>query len=123
MRSRYAAFALGEAEYLWKTLHADHPDRGQDRDKALRSLRTAKDRLKYMGLSILDSRRMGMRGEVLFCAKIFERGQDHSFVERSEFEHDGEGWRYLAGVLVPLADLGREPEGLGIDEFLGLAGA
>src|SRR5262249_36591338 len=123
MRSRYSAFALGEAEYLWKTLHADHPDRAEPRDKALRSLRGAKDRLRYMGLSILDSRRKGMSGEVLFCAKVFERGQDRSFVEKSDFEHDGEGWRYLVGVLLPLAELGREPEGLGIDEFLGIAGA
>jgi SEC-C motif-containing protein len=133
MRSRYSAFAVGEAEYLWKTLHADHPDRGGHdgghpqtpgpHDKALRSLRSAKDRLKYMGLAILDSRRKGMSGEVLFCATIFERGQDRSFVEKSDFEHDGEGWRYLSGVLVPLADLGRPPEGLGIDEFLALADA
>jgi SEC-C motif-containing protein len=121
MRSRYAAFALGEAEYLWKTLHADHPDRAEPKERALRSLRGAKDRLKYMGLTILDSRRKGMSGEVLFCARIFERGQDRSFVELSEFAHDGIGWRYLAGSLVPLAQLGRAIEGLGIDEFATLS--
>jgi SEC-C motif-containing protein len=117
MRSRYAAFALGEAEYLWRTLHEDHPDRAGAREAALRSLRGAKDRLRYMSLSILDSRRGGGEGQVLFCAGVFERGQDRSFVELSDFLHDGTGWRYLSGVTVPLGALGRSPEGLTIAEF------
>jgi SEC-C motif-containing protein len=120
MRSRYAAFALGKAEYLWRTLHADHPDRARDRDEVLRSLRGAKDRLRYMSLSILDSRSKDDLGEgqVLFAAGVFERGQDRSFVELSDFRHDGEGWRYLSGVTVPLRELGRSPEGLTIAAFL-----
>jgi len=32
MRSRYAAFALGEAEYLVRTLAEGHPDQGLPRD-------------------------------------------------------------------------------------------
>jgi SEC-C motif-containing protein len=122
MRSRYAAFALGEAEYLWRTLHADHPDRGEPRDEVLRSLRGARDRLRYTGLAILDERRQGREAEVLFCARITERGEDRSFVELSEFAHEGAGWRYRSGVLVPLGELGRAPEGMGIDAFLAIAG-
>jgi SEC-C motif-containing protein len=123
MRSRYAAFALGDAPYLWRTLHEDHEDRGQPREAVMRSLREAKDRTRYTSLAILDSRRKGGAGEVLFCAGISERGQDRSFVELSDFAHDGEGWRYVSGVLVPLADLGRSPEGLDIETFLAIAGA
>lgn len=29
MRSRFTAFALGEVAYLWRTLHAAHPDRAR----------------------------------------------------------------------------------------------
>jgi len=122
MRSRYAAFALCEAEYLWRTLHADHPDRGEPREAALRSLRAAKDKLSYKGLSILDERRRGREAEVLFCARIAERAEDRSFVELSDFAHDGVGWRYLSGVLLSLGELGRAPEGLTIDAFLAIAG-
>jgi SEC-C motif-containing protein len=43
-------------------------------------------------------------------------------VELSDFAHDGTGWRYLSGILVPLAELGRAPEGLTIDAFLAIAG-
>jgi SEC-C motif domain protein len=125
MRSRYAAFALGEAEHLWRTLHADHPDRGEPREAMLRSLKGAKDRLRYTGLAILDERRRGREAEVLFYARIADRregGEDRSFVELSDFAHDGVGWRYLSGVMVPLEELGRAPEGLGIDAFLAIAG-
>ena len=31
MRSRYAAFALGDAAYLWRTLHAEHEDAFKDK--------------------------------------------------------------------------------------------
>ena len=121
MRSRYAAFALGEAEYLVRTLHDDHPDRGLPRADLLRSLRGAKDRLRYPSLAILDERRSGRTAEVLFAAGIVEGGRDASFVELSDFERGAMGWRYLSGILVPLGELGRPPEGLTIDAFLALA--
>jgi SEC-C motif-containing protein len=121
MRSRYAAFALGEAEYLVRTLAEGHPDQALDRADLLRSLRGARHRLRYPSLAILDERRSGRTAEVLFAAGVFEGGRDLSFVELSDFERDGEAWRYLSGILVPLAELGRAPEGLGIDAFLRLA--
>lgn len=105
MRSRYAAFALGEAEYLWRTLHEAHEDRARPKDELLRELRTGEGRLRYMGLSILDASEpageKGARGRVLFFARLFEKGKDLSFVELSEFEHDGAGWRYLEGRTAP----------------------
>jgi SEC-C motif-containing protein len=123
MRSRYAAFALGDAPYLWRTLHEDHEDRARPREAVLRSLREAKDRMRYTSLAILDSRTRGGAGEVLFWAGVSERGEDRSFVELSDFSRDREGWRYVSGVLVTLDALGRSPEGLDIDGFLALAGA
>lgn len=124
MRSRYAAFALGEAEYLVRTLDEAHPDRALPREGLLRSLRGAKDRQRYPRLTILDERRSGRTGEVLFHAVVEEIRPkvDVSFLELSDFAHDGAGWRYVSGILVPLAELGRAPEGLTIDAFLALAG-
>jgi SEC-C motif-containing protein len=121
MRSRYAAFALGEAEYLVRTLHEDHPDRRLPRADLVRSLRAARDRLRYPSLAILDSRQGGGTGEVLFCAGLVEAGRDQSFVELSDFAHDGTGWRYLSGILVPVSELGHAPAEMSIDEFLALA--
>jgi SEC-C motif domain protein len=126
MRSRYAAFALGEAEYLVRTLHEEHRDRGLPRADLLRSLRGARDRLRYPSLAILDHRCAGGAGEVLFAAGVVERGRDCSFVELSDFEHDGTGWRYRSGILLPRAEIRCAPaelERLTIDAFLALAGA
>ena len=122
MRSRYAAFAMGEADYLLHTLHEDHADRRLPRADLLRSLRGARERLKYPSLAVLDSRSGGGSGEVLFCAGLYEGGRDQSFVELSDFAHDGVGWRYVSGILVPVSELGRAPDGLTIDAFLAIAG-
>jgi SEC-C motif-containing protein len=93
MRSRFAAFAVGDAEYLWRTLHAEHEDRAHAKAEALVSLKSAARALKYMRLTILDAK----DEQVLFLAAVFEKGSDRSFVELSTFAHDGTGWRYLAG--------------------------
>jgi SEC-C motif-containing protein len=93
MRSRFAAFALGDMEYLWRTLHPDHAERALPKEEALRSLKAAARALKYMRLTILDAR--GTR--VLFLAAVFEKGKDRSFIELSSFARSGAGWGYLAG--------------------------
>ncbi|MGA9520218.1 MAG: YchJ family metal-binding protein [Myxococcaceae bacterium] len=108
MRSRYSAFALKQVDYLWRTLHPDHPDRRRPEDEVKRELRKAFSTFKYPGLKILDAAGPGEDGAayVLFHAQVFEKGRDRSFVERSEFRHDGTGWRYLAGELRVPRELG-----------------
>ena len=96
MRSRFAAFALGDAEYLWRTLHPDHEDRALPKDDLVRALKTAARAMKYMRLTILDAK----DARVLFLAGVFEKGRDRSFVELSSFARegrDGGAWRYLSG--------------------------
>jgi SEC-C motif domain protein len=97
MRSRYAAFARGLGEYLVRTLAADHPDRAHDAATQALTLSRAKDTRRYLGLTILEARVDGDRGEVLFHARIFERGVDRSFTERSRFGKEPGGWRYAGG--------------------------
>jgi SEC-C motif domain protein len=119
MRSRYAAFARGDADYLARTVHVDNPDHGLPRAELVRSLSSG--RRRYPSLAILAARQKGRTGEVLFAAGITESGRDVSFVELSDFEHDGRGWRYVSGVLVAAAELGCPTEGLTIDAFLDIA--
>jgi SEC-C motif-containing protein len=100
MRSRYSAFALGLGGYLVKTLAVEHPDRAADERALVLALSRAKERQRFLGLTILDARDDGARGEVTFHARIFERGQDRSFTERSTFLREGGAWRYAAGETV-----------------------
>lgn len=98
MRSRYSAFAIGEIDYLVATLHPEHAEKKNLPEEMLRSsLRAACRDHRYTGLTILETSVDGDRGMVRFVAKVFQRGKDISFSERSTFERVGGAWRYLEG--------------------------
>jgi SEC-C motif-containing protein len=101
MRSRYAAFALGLGGYLVETLASDHPDRARDEAALVKVLSQAKETQRFLGLAILDATSEGERGEVTFRARIFERGADRSFTERSRFCKEDGAWRYEGGDTLP----------------------
>jgi SEC-C motif-containing protein len=63
----------------------------------------ARQQQRFVGLRILSATTSpaGDVGEVLFDARIFERGADRSFAERSTFVREAGAWRYAAGELVP----------------------
>ena len=113
MRSRFAAFAVGDAEYLWRTLHAEHEDRALAKDQVVAALRSTSSSLRFMRLTIVDAKDT----QVLFLAAVFEKGQDRSFVELSTFGHDGTGWRYLGGNASPALDA-KKVASLTIETFL-----
>jgi SEC-C motif-containing protein len=119
MRSRYSAFALREVAWLWKSLHPDHPDRARPEAEVLRELRAFTQSHQYPGLVVMDRRPPDEHGvaQVLFFAKVFERGKERSFVERSDFRHDGTGWRYVSGVLRLPQELKGPPEALTLATF------
>lgn len=107
MRSRYAAFALGLGEYLVRTLASHHPDRALPPGELARDLSRARQRQRFTGLRIVRTASSGDAGQVLFWARIFERGVDRSFGELSSFVREAGGWRYASGELVPLEELER----------------
>ncbi len=123
MRSRYSAFAKKDGAYLWKTLHESHPSKVGDPFAEQRAIVASAGEHKYTGLTILDSSPPDEEGvsRVLFLARVFQRGKDLSFVELSEFLHDGDGFRYKTGDLVPLRALQGDVSQLRIQEMLSRA--
>ncbi|HMJ55440.1 MAG TPA: YchJ family metal-binding protein [Polyangiaceae bacterium] len=121
MRSRYAAFALGLGPYLVRTLATTHPDLAAPRQELERTLSRAKERQRFTGLRVLHSALSENHGEVLFFARIFERGQDRSFAELSDFTREENAWRYASGILLPRAALPVEIDALTPVSFLALA--
>ncbi len=103
MRSRYSAYALGLGDYLVRTLCTDHPDRSVGEELLARELSRVKDRQRFLGLEIREAKTDGDEGEVLFFARVFERGRDRSFEERSTFRRENGAWRYASGVVSPSA--------------------
>ena len=122
MRSRYAAFARGEVDYLWRTLHPEHPDRHAPESIVRASIRESAQANRYTGLRILDARGPDADGvaRVLFHARVFQKGRDRSFVECSDFARDDRGWRYLRGVPRPIVRCPNDLSALTIDAFLAL---
>lgn len=99
VRSRFCAYALKEVDYLWKTLHPEHPDRKEDETAVKVKLRAGATALKFVRLELLDAdeRAPGQTSRVLFTAEIYEKGKPRGLMEASEFRHDGAGWRYFGG--------------------------
>jgi SEC-C motif-containing protein len=90
MRSRYAAYALGELDYVWRTWHPRTRPETIGPDAAL----------GWTGLTILDATDDGETGEVEFEAAWERAGARGLLHERSRFERRRGRWVYVDGALV-----------------------
>lgn len=88
MRSRYSAFAVGDAAYLLRSWHS--------------STRPARLRLdpgdRWTGLEVVDTTGGGLfdaTGTVEFHARYRERGRAATMTERSRFVREDGRWVYL----------------------------
>ena len=90
MRSRYTAFAVGDAEHLWRTWHPRTRPDHVDLDPT-----TA-----WLGLEVTDVVAGGPdddTGEVAFTARYTGPVGDGAVVERSRFTRRAGRWLYLDG--------------------------
>ncbi|OBG64833.1 YchJ family protein [Mycobacterium sp. E735] len=91
MRSRYSAFARGDADYLFRTWHP----RTRPSDV------TVDPAITWTGLKVTDTAAGGPednRGEVEFTARFESAGRAGSLHERSRFERRAGRWFYLDAV-------------------------
>ena len=119
MRSRWSAFAVQNWDYLWRTLHPDHVDRSEDFASWRARVEADSHELRFRKLLVLSTSGPDAQGlaHVLFHADIRHGRAQRSFAEHSRFRHDGTGWRYLDGVVLPDRDLPRPLESLTFDAF------
>lgn len=90
MRSRYCAFAKGEAEYLLATWH---PEKRPSRVRL-------DEEQKWIGLSIKSTeagQESDDEGRVEFVARFKVGGKGHRLHENSRFEKIDGRWYYLDG--------------------------
>ena len=88
MRSRYSAYACGEADYLLRTWHP----RTRPTDLSL------DPRIVWVGLDVLDTDAGGAddnAGEVEFVARFESGGRPDSMHERSVFQRRARWWVYV----------------------------
>ncbi|MFB7250631.1 YchJ family protein [Microbacterium sp. NPDC056234] len=91
MRSRFTAFARGDAAYLTRTWHPSTRPAQLELD----------DDIRWTRLDIVETARGGpfdREGVVLFEAFFREHGVAGSMRERSRFVREGRDWLYVDGV-------------------------
>ena len=106
-----------------RTLSESHADFALPHDELARTLARAKEKQRFTGLRILHASASEGRGEVLFFARIFERGQDRSFAELSDFVRENGSWRYASGITLAKADLPVDLDAMTPASFVALAEA
>jgi len=92
MRSRYAAYAYGDSDYLFRTWHP----RTRPNDAAVGG------DVVWKGLEVIDTAAGGIddgHGEVEFRARYEVAGRPGSMHERSRFERRAGRWFYVDGVV------------------------
>jgi len=101
MRSRYAAYALGEVDYLIAT----HPEAGTPPAQRRRALQLSCQQTRWQELRILaveDGGLQDLTGSVSFEARFRAAGQERLMRERSWFErrdgHPQGDWLYLRAL-------------------------
>lgn len=102
MRSRFAAFAKGEVDYL---LGSSHPALHAPDERSV--LERAVKETKWLALRIIDAPSSeGDSGTVEFAAWFEARplGQLH---ERSSFVREGGRWLYRSGTILLPVEIGR----------------
>jgi SEC-C motif domain protein len=91
MRSRYSAFAVGDAGYLLRTWHPSRRPRALTLDPALR----------WTHLAVLQTRDGGLfddTGTVQFRAVYVRAGQRGVLAETSRFVRQSRHWTYLGPI-------------------------
>jgi SEC-C motif domain protein len=91
MRSRYSAYACGDADYLFRTWHPRTRPADVNLDPCI----------IWTGLEVIDTAAGGPdddRGEVEFRAVFEFAGRADSLHERSRFERRAGRWFYLDAV-------------------------
>lgn len=94
MRSRYVAYALGNAKYL---LDTTVPENRYEDDVAL--IKEFAQTAEWVALEVLKSKESGSRAVVEFKAYYLEKGQLKLHHEKSDFRQEEGVWFYEKGAL------------------------
>jgi|APDOM4702015248_1054824.scaffolds.fasta_scaffold00001_370 SEC-C motif-containing protein len=95
MRSRYAAFVFGLADYLFETTHPSNRTKNLKEEIAF----TCKG-VAWTGLEVMEKWQGGESdkvGKVSFRASFIQEGKNGLHVEHSRFKRFGKAWMYVDG--------------------------
>lgn len=94
MRSRYAAYAFNDADYIIATTDPEGPLWQDDEDAWRESIADFSRRCDFEGVDVMSAKVDGDEATVHFRAKLKQGGDDASFEELSKFVLIDETWLY-----------------------------
>ena len=97
MRSRYAAYALGDVDYVLATTHPEGPHFEEERGPWAEQVRAFCAATRFVGLEVHAAGGDEETGWVSFRATLSQEGRDVSFSERSTFKRSERRWLYHSG--------------------------
>jgi SEC-C motif-containing protein len=97
MKSRYSAFAVGDAKYIIKTTHKENPEYNEDKKAWERSILDFSYGTEFKKLDIIDFIEKDDEAYVTFKVQLEQNGKDASFQERSKFYKVDGVWKYHSG--------------------------
>jgi SEC-C motif domain protein len=95
MRSRYAAYALGLADYIMRTTYLEQ--RPADEKQWKKEILSFSEGTEFLGLHILEFIDGPKEAYVTFSALLEQRGHNASFTEKSHFMKSHGHWFYTQG--------------------------
>jgi SEC-C motif-containing protein len=99
MRSRFAAYALGLADYIIDTTHSEHPEFSKERAKWKESIESFSRATNFDHLTIEEFVDGDETATVTFTAHLRQGGSDATFCEKSFFVKENNRWFYKAGEI------------------------
>jgi SEC-C motif-containing protein len=101
MRSRYSAYAVGNADYIMDTTHPANPGFTTDRKGWKEDIGRFCTLTQFLALEVLATTDGATDDEafVEFRATLTQLGKDASFTERSKFSRVDGKWYYVGGVI------------------------
>lgn len=99
MRSRYAAYALGLADYIIETTHPDSSHWVANRKQWLHQIQAFSKQVSFDGLEILETKNGESEAFVAFVAHLSKEGTDLTFTEKSRFLKQDQAWKYVDGKI------------------------
>lgn len=102
MRSRYAAFAVGNIDYIINTTHPENPSYTTNQTQWQKELLQFCRTTRFERLEILDFSPGETEAVVTFVAHLSQQGSSISFQEKSRFLKVNDQWLYHSGEIRPL---------------------
>ncbi|MCH9611535.1 MAG: hypothetical protein S4CHLAM102_00050 [Chlamydiia bacterium] len=98
MRSRYAAYAMGNSAYIIKTTHPENPQYSENKQEWSASIHQFSSETKFVNLEIIEESEDAMEAFITFKATLVQGDRDASFTEKSRFLKVDGRWLYHSGT-------------------------